>query len=246
MRTATANADNHKSIRPAMPDALTAIERRVYHYLLDFLAENTYQPSIREIARRFRIPSTKSVVDILQSLALKGYIERQTGRSRGVRLLGFSSVGRTQPVPLYRTVNGREPVLADEHRERFITMDRAFVPADEAYFLRMDDEGMRDRCIQPGDLVLVNPGARAREGESVAVRLGNRTTVRALSHRGPQLLLTPAASGSELREVIVGPGDDFAVLGTVAAVLRNCVDNQRADEDLQHDVSSPAVVPLVT
>ena len=57
-----------------MPDQLSTMERRVYHYLLDFLGENTYQPSIREIGKRFRIKSTKTVSDILQSLAEKGYI----------------------------------------------------------------------------------------------------------------------------------------------------------------------------
>ena len=68
-----------------MNDTLTAVERRVYHYLLDFLAENTYQPSIREIGKRFRIKSTKTVSDLLQSLANKGFIERDPSRSRGVR-----------------------------------------------------------------------------------------------------------------------------------------------------------------
>ena len=203
-----------------MPESLTTIEQRVYHYLLDFLAENTYQPSVREIGRRFHLRSTKTVVDILQSLALKGYIERRAGRSRGVRLLGFSSIGQTQPVPLYSAVNRTEPVLADEHRERFIAMDRSFVPADDAFFLRMGDEGMIDRGIQPGDFVLVNPSARAREGEAVAARSGHDVLVRTLSHRGAQLALTPSATGYDYSEITLGPGDDFAILGTVATVLR--------------------------
>jgi SOS-response transcriptional repressor LexA len=42
--------------------------------------------------------------------------------------------------------------------------------------------------------------------------------VRLLSHRGAQLALTPAAPDE--REVILGPTDDFAIAGTVAAVIR--------------------------
>ena len=71
-----------------MPEQLSTMERRVYHYLLDFLGENTYQPSIREIGTRFRIKSTKTVSDVLPSLAAKGYMQRDPARSRGVRLLG--------------------------------------------------------------------------------------------------------------------------------------------------------------
>ena len=60
-----------------MNDPLSPLERRVYHYLLDFLAQNTYQPSVREIGRRFRIKSTKTVAEVLQALADKGFIERE-------------------------------------------------------------------------------------------------------------------------------------------------------------------------
>ena len=201
-----------------MTESLTTIERRVYHYLIDFLAENTYQPSVREIGRRFKLKSTKSVVDILQSLALKGYVTREAGRSRGLRLTGFSSIGQTQPVPLYARLNPGEPLLADDNRERFIAMDRMFVPSDDAFFLRVSDDGMVDRGIQRGDLVLVNPAARAHDAEAVAARVGERVIVRLLSHRGAQLVLTPAAPDE--REVVLGPSDDFSIAGTVAAVLR--------------------------
>jgi repressor LexA len=215
-----------------MSESLTTIERRVYNYLIDFLAENTYQPSVREIGRRFRLKSTKTVVDILHSLALKGYVTREAGRSRGLRLTGFSSIGQTQPVPLYGRLNASEPVLADENRERFIAMDRMFVPSDDAFFLRVSDDGMVDRGIQKGDLVLVNPAARAHDAEAVVARVGDRVFVRLLSHRGAQLVLTPAAPDE--REVVLGPMDDFAIAGTVAAVLRPLQDrrpeaSERAD-----------------
>lgn len=201
-----------------MSEPLTPLERRVYHFLLDFLAENTYQPSVREIGRRFRIKSTKTVADILQSLELKGFVERKGGRSRGLRLVGFSSIGQAQPIPLYSRVNLAGPALADENFERYIAMDRMFVPADDAFFLRVSDDGMVDRGVQSGDLVLVNPMGRAHDGDAVVARVGHDVMVRQLSHRGAQLILTPAASGQS--EVVVGPLDDFAIVGTVAAVIR--------------------------
>ena len=74
-----------------MPEQLTQQEQQVYHYLLDFLAENTYQPSIRDIAKQFGIKSTKTVSDILHALSRKGFIERDRARSRGVRLIGYST-----------------------------------------------------------------------------------------------------------------------------------------------------------
>jgi repressor LexA len=211
-----------------MSESLSTIERRVYHYLIDFLAENTYQPSVREIGRRFKLKSTKTVVDILQSLALKGYVTREAGRSRGLRLTGFSSIGQTQPVPLYGKLNAGEPSLADENRERFIAMDRMFVPSDDAFFLRVGDNGMINRGIQKDDLVLVNPAARAHDADAVVARVGDRAVVRLMSHRGAQLVLTPAAPDES--EVVLGPMDDFSIAGTVAAVLRPLADRREEAE----------------
>ncbi|HEX6052201.1 MAG TPA: transcriptional repressor LexA [Gemmatimonadaceae bacterium] len=201
-----------------MPESLTTLERRVYHYLLDFLGENTYQPSIREIGKRFRIKSTKTVSDILQSLADKGYIQRDPARSRGVRLLGYSTVGRMQPVPFYGKIAAGEPMLIPGNRERFITLDRAFVPSEDCFFLRVSGDSMIGRGIFDRDFVLVNPSARAHDGDIIAARVGSEATVKTLQHRGATIVLEPA--NPDERELVIGPNDDFAVIGTIAAVFR--------------------------
>src|SRR4051812_10996661 len=155
-----------------MPEPLTQLERRVYHYMIDFLAENTYQPSIREIAKKFRIKSTKTVSDLLHSLANKGYIERDESRSRGVRLLGFAASGATQPVPYYGKIHAGEPALIPEHRLGYVTLDRRFLPSENTFMLKVKGESMTGRGILDGDFVLVSPSARAKDGDIVAARIG--------------------------------------------------------------------------
>ena len=44
-----------------MSPALNEIERRILDYMVSYLRENTYQPSIREIGERFGISSTSPV-----------------------------------------------------------------------------------------------------------------------------------------------------------------------------------------
>src|SRR5258705_6288928 len=131
-----------------MTEPLTPLERRVYHYLIDFLAENTYQPSIREIAKKFRIKSTKTVSDLLGSLSQKGFIERDQSRSRGVRIVGYAGQASTQPVPYYGPGHAGEPALLPDHRLGYLTMDRRFLPPDHRFFLRLKGGPM----IRPGIL----------------------------------------------------------------------------------------------
>jgi repressor LexA len=199
-------------------DPLTPIERRVYHYLLDFLAEHTYQPSVREIGKRLRIPSTKTVAEILQRLADKGFLEREAGRSRGVRIVGFSSVGGVQPVPVYSRVNPRQPYLTSEHREGFLAMDRSLVATDDAYLLRVVGNELVDRGVLEGDLALVSPSTRALDGDLVAARVGPHVMFRLVGHLGAVLSLATGRSGDA--ELFLGPSDDYAVLGVVVTVVR--------------------------
>jgi repressor LexA len=199
-------------------EPLTQLERRVYHYMIDFLAENTYQPSIREIARKFRIKSTKTVSDLLHALESKGFIERDESRSRGVRLLGFAAAGATQPVPFYGQVHAGEPALLNEHRRGFVTLDRRFLPSDDVFILKVKGESMVGRGIFDGDYVMVTPSARAKDGDIVAARLADQATVKTLTHRGSTIVLE-AASDAE-RPIEVGPRDDFAILGVVCGVFR--------------------------
>jgi repressor LexA len=201
-----------------MPEALTPLEGSVYNYLLDFTAENTYQPSIRDIGKKFQIKSTKTVSDLLQSLARKGYIERDPARSRGVRLLGFTGGSKTKPVPYYGKIHAGEPSLLPENRQGFITMDRRFIPADEVYFLKVKGDSMIGRAINDGDFVMVNPIAKPKENDIVAARLGDEATVKTLTRNNGKVVLSPA-NPSE-REIEVEPGDDFGILGVVCGVFR--------------------------
>ena len=201
-----------------MTEPLNQLETRVYHYMIDFLAENTYQPSIREIARRFHIKSTKTVSDLLHSLESKGYIQRDESRSRGVRLLGFAAAGHTQPVPFYGKVHAGEPSVLPEHRKYFITIDRRFVPSEDVFFVKIKGDSMIGRGILDGDFVMVSPSARAKDGDMIAARIGEEATVKTLTHRGVTIVLEPANSSE--RAIEVGPKSDFSVLGVVCGVFR--------------------------
>ncbi len=201
-----------------MAEQLTKLESSVYHYLLDFTAEKTYQPSIRDIGKQFKIKSTKTVSDLLQSLAKKGYIERDPARSRGVNLLGFGAALRAQPVPFYGKIHAGEPALLPEYRQDFITIDRRFTPSEDVYFLKVKGDSMVGRCISDGDYVMVNPRAEPREQAVIAARIGDESTVKIYTRRGGSVVLEPANPAE--REIQITPSMDFGVLGVVCGVFR--------------------------
>lgn len=192
---------------------LTSVESKLWHFLIDYLAEHTFQPSVREIARRFRIPSTKTVGDLLRSLESKGYIRRVAGRSRGVVIEGFSGGMGTIPVPVVRPDLDRALVI-EEH----LTLDRNLLPGDDVYLVRAGVEDAPVHGIREGDLLLVHPSARAWEDVPAVARVGGAVLVRTMERRGALLvLLAPRAGGDDIE---ITPADDFQVLGPLCGVFR--------------------------
>lgn len=168
-----------------MPRPLTNLERRILDFIVEYLRRNTYQPSIREIGSRFAIKSTKTVSEYLQSLADKGWIERDSSRSRGVRVIGLDMHASTV------TVQNLEADSGDESLE----MDRRIAGGAGTFMLSVAANPSAPEGIREGDLVLVEPvtASEIEEGDLVVVRNGDGTTFRRAVRNGQKLLLDPGS-----------------------------------------------------
>jgi repressor LexA len=135
-----------------MPKPLSSLERRILDFIVDYLRRNTYQPSIREIARRFGIKSTKTVSEYLQSLADKGWIERDPSRSRGVRVVNLALNPETVTVPQYErlSTNGDKPV-------KQLELDRQLAGGAGSFIVALATDRDAPEGLRAGDLLLVEP-----------------------------------------------------------------------------------------
>lgn len=134
-----------------MPKPLTSLERRILDYVVEYLRKNTYQPSIREIGKRFGIKSTKTVSEYLQALADKGWVERDPSRSRGVRLIGVELSTETVSVPdVTIPAHNGDAVKSFE-------VDRRLAGASGTFCVSMRGHELDTDGIKDGDLLLVEP-----------------------------------------------------------------------------------------
>jgi repressor LexA len=215
-------------------DSLTPTEEKVYQYLIEFLAANSYQPSIREIGRQFDIKSTKTVSDVLGSLARKGFIQRNQARSRGLRILGAQAASATRSVPYYAHLSAIGPAVAADRRADSIVIDRRFAPSDSVFFVRVADDAMVTCGIRRDDTVLVNPDVIAVDGALVAVRSGLAAVVRRVERRGEQVSLVGPTANAGVAEPA---GDADEVLGVVCGVFRGPL---QLDAEIDPDTEAAA------
>ncbi len=165
-----------------MPKPLTSLERRILDYIVEYLRRNTYQPSIREIGGRFGIKSTKTVSEYLQSLADKGWIERDSSRSRGVRVIGLDMHPSTVTVPALE--NGAEETFE---------LDRRIAGGAGTFIVSVTDDPVAPEGIREGDLVLVEPVAASEieDGDLVVMRGQAGPKVRRAYRHGHKLVMDP-------------------------------------------------------
>ena len=200
-----------------MPKQLTDLERDVLDYLVDYVRRHTYQPSIREIGAEFDIKSTKTVSELLQSLAEKGWIERSSSRSRGVRLIGLDLSAEVVSVPHIDVHLSQDPL--DDPADS-LTLDRRIAGTSASFLVTMVGNDMREEGIRDGDLLLVEPVPVADliDGDLVLCRLEGQPSVRSFRRSDGQLLLEPRGMDrppARLR----GSGDD-RILGRIGCVVR--------------------------
>ncbi len=199
-----------------MPEPLTKLERRILDYLIDYLRRNTYQPSIREIGRRFDIKSTKTVSEYLQSLADKGWIERDPSRSRGVKLLGIDLNPQTVTVPCYGTTAGDGHATTTGELE----LDRRLAGGAGAFCVAMAGEELSALGIREADLLLSEPvlPEELEDRDLVVVRMGGIVAVRRFFRREGEAVLEPATPGYP--PALLRAGGGAVVLGRVIGVIR--------------------------
>lgn len=194
-----------------MPEPLTPIERRIYQFLIDHLKEETFQPSVREIGRKFGIRSTKTVAEHLESLERKGCIARVPARSRGVRILGVNLSPHTYTVRTYNGVDAHEPGVEATHADA-LELDCALAGSPDAFLLRVDgrsDAGSDCPALLAGDYLIVEPTETPGDDDWVALREAESVRVCRWGSVAPQ---DPSAHRN-------GP-DPAAVLGRVRALVR--------------------------
>ncbi len=212
---------------------LSEIERKILEYMVSYLREHTYQPSIREIGERFGIKSTKTVSEHLQALADKGFLQRDPSRSRGVKILGVDLGGQAVSVPCFRQLPEDRSALRPARADTFLAVDPRLVGTNGAFFVQARADELGALGLLEGDYVLLEPasGPELPEGAVVAARVEGRAAYYRVGRRGSSLLLHPLAGRGE--PVVVESPQTLVVLGRVVGMFRR----------LDHVSASGTVLP---
>lgn len=198
---------------------LTARQRAVLSFLIRFLDERGYPPTVREIALHFGLKGPRSPKKRLDALEEKGYIRRRPGKSRAIEVIGASPSRSYRLVPLVGKVRPGGPSLALEDFEGNIALDRSLARGDGTFFLRVKGDSMVGDHIKDGDLALVQPQSLVDIGVISVVLIDDEATLKRVYREGDALRLQP--SNPNMKPIIVGMGEGrVTIVGKVIGIFR--------------------------
>ena len=180
----------------------------IVDYVNQFIQENGYSPSVREIGAAVGLRSTASVSYHLQALQEKGLLQSpgSNGRKRAI-----VTTVRPGQIPVVGVVTAGLPILAVENQEGYLSWD-----GDPGCFaLRVRGDSMINAAILSGDLVVVRPQQSADDGQIVVARIGDEATVKRLRRRSGEIWLMP-----ENDNYAPIDGSEAELIGIVKAVVR--------------------------
>jgi repressor LexA len=207
---------------------LSERQKNILTFLQQFITENRFPPTIREIGEKVGISSTSVVKYNLDALERKGFIERDREISRGIRLAGdlANSVADLIQVPLLGRIAAGAPIpVPDAEFSPFgydttvgLTRDIVKDPAT-TYALEVQGDSMIDALINDGDIVLMRHQERVENGELAAVWLRDEeeTTLKRFYLEGNRVRLQPA---NPTMGPMFYPAEDVEIMGKVLCVIR--------------------------
>jgi repressor LexA len=214
-----------------MGDRLSERQQRILEFLGEYITENGYPPSIREIGAAAEISSTSVVSYNLHRLEERGYISRDREVSRGLKLTSEAdaqiAADAVVRLPLLGRIVAGAPIpvpasdfdlMGDETIE--LTRDILGDP-DGLYALQVQGDSMIDALVHDGDIVVMRHQQRVENGEMAAVWLREQEEV-TLKHffqeSGGRVRLQPA--NPTMSPIYVDDPRLVEIQGKVVMVIR--------------------------
>ena len=152
---------------------LTKRQDEILTYIKEYVVNNGYPPTVREICAAIGVSSPATVHAHLQNLENKGMIKKEETKNRAIELLVDNEFASKEDsvieVPLLGKITAGSPIEAIEHPDEYFSLPAYMIPNNkEVFTLNVSGESMINAGIFDGDIIVIEKTNTARNGEIVA------------------------------------------------------------------------------
>ncbi len=197
---------------------LTKRQIEVIEFIQNFIRNNSYPPTIREIASAFNV-SVKAAFDHVKALEKKGFIKSSSNKSRSLEIINKTFKPRisTIDVPLLGSVAAGSPLLAEENLEGSVPLAEDLLGIGAFFALHVHGDSMIDAGIQDGDIAVIRQTSQAHNGEIIVARIAEEAvTIKRYFREQNRIRLQP--ENPAYSPIYT---QDMRVLGKLHMIIRN-------------------------
>jgi repressor LexA len=160
--------------------ALTARQQEIWQFLVMYVDDHGYPPTVREIGEEVGLASPSTVHAHLANLERVGLIKRDPSKPRAIELTGHRRVEAAAAsdvprLPLLGRVAAGSPLLADENVEDVVAVPESIGHGAD-FLLTIHGDSMIEAGILDGDTIVVQRRDDARNGDIVVALAGDDET----------------------------------------------------------------------
>ncbi|MBE7083675.1 MAG: transcriptional repressor LexA [Clostridiales bacterium] len=186
---------------------------KVYEFTVEFIRENGFPPSVREICSKLNIKSTATAYSYIERLKSKGLLDKSPMKKRAITLSHQSP--QFKSVPLVGTIRAGEPIFAVENLDGYYPLPEEFDTGGDEFALKVQGESMVNAGIYEGDIIIVNKQSYANNGEIVVALVDDSATVKRFYRRNGKVILHP--ENDNMQDMVF---DNVLILGVVKGLMR--------------------------
>ena len=185
---------------------------KVYEFTVDYINENGFPPSVRDICNKLNIKSTATAFSYIEKLKQKGLLEKFPQKKRALTLSNRSSIKK---VPLLGTIRAGSPIFAIENLEGYYPLPDNFCDGEDNFALKVKGDSMINAGIYENDIIVVKQQNTAENGEIVIALIEDSATVKRLFRKDNKIILHP--ENDNMSDMIF---DNVIILGVVKGLFR--------------------------
>ena len=153
---------------------LTGRQQEIWDFLVDYVDQHGYPPTVREIGEAVGLASPSTVHAHLANLERAGLLRRDPTKPRALELVGRerhdAPPTTIERLPLVGQIAAGGPLLAEQNVEDHLAVPET-LRGD--FLLRVKGDSMVNAGILDGDIVVVQRTQDARNGEIVVALAGD-------------------------------------------------------------------------
>lgn len=194
--------------------ALTKKQKDVLDFITEYVRENGYSPTQKEIQEFFGFKSLGSVQDYIKYLTNGGYLVNDSHSVRG--LMPSTSQQNSEEIPLLGSIAAGVPIEAIENSET-LSVPVHMLGRGKHYALKVKGESMIEDGIMSGDIAIIKHQTQAENGQIVVAVVDNETTLKRYFKRAKQIELHPA---NKTMKPIIIKDRECEIRGTLVGLIR--------------------------